>query len=486
MNLLSFVIWFVVGVYYVLLYLVITVFLIANVFLYLFLRAVVEPAVDSLDDLGRELVESWYLLDKDRNVVVESKTAKVGRENVEMHYLRCYRRNPDRPRSGRSLVFIHGINASSATVVSGLYGRLLDAAKVDEVYAFDMLGFGRSQTPESFLDQSNEEIVHKIIDSFHDMIVHLRISEPYVVAHSLGGFFASRYASKYPHEIKKLILVSPAGMFPTLGDVGMYFALVFTLELPMGPLAELDRTGPLLRAVYRYRVTQSRKRLQAGMDQNAPDLEERVIQYRNDLKQLYDLQLASTRSCIGRSICRRFISLSMDDGYWNCPAFSHLLSLPPGKVGFIYGSEDTLLPSHQGAFLSLLRGAESSTPVCIIQGAGHSPFITNGGDAFVGAVTRICTAARPTSVGVLKNSQSKSFNCCPYASRFYIPDTNKIIRDLYIKLYNYYVRRHNNDDDEQGMLREALSHRVTIIYDDRRVESVRLTKILTRVLCLRS
>ena len=36
--------------------------------------------------------------------------------------------------------------------------------------------------------------------------------EYYLCGHSLGGFFASRYLLKYPKGIKKLLLLSPAGI----------------------------------------------------------------------------------------------------------------------------------------------------------------------------------------------------------------------------------------------------------------------------------
>jgi predicted alpha/beta superfamily hydrolase len=46
----------------------------------------------------------------------------------------------------------------------------------------------------------------------HIVICIKRTSSSSSSGHSLGGYLAARYALKYPHNIKSLILVSPVGL----------------------------------------------------------------------------------------------------------------------------------------------------------------------------------------------------------------------------------------------------------------------------------
>ena len=79
------------------------------------------------------------------------------------------------------------------------------------LYAFDLLGFGRSSRPN--FDSDPEEAERQYIDSIEEWRKELQLDRFILLGHSFGGFLASAYALRFPEYIKGLILVDPWG-FP--------------------------------------------------------------------------------------------------------------------------------------------------------------------------------------------------------------------------------------------------------------------------------
>ena len=112
-------------------------------------------------------------------------------------------------RSGKPklcVVMIHGIASDSTT-----YNEAHEYFEAEESLAdvrfvkMDLLGSGLSMKDDSLNYDYDEQVT-----ALHNAILELKSEVPLVlVGHSLGTFIVTRYASIYPKEVAKLILISP-------------------------------------------------------------------------------------------------------------------------------------------------------------------------------------------------------------------------------------------------------------------------------------
>ena len=105
--------------------------------------------------------------------------------------------------NGESVVLLHGMNFFAEAWTSTI--DVLTRAGF-RVIAVDQIGFGRSSKP----------ILHYSI-SLHAantkrLLDHLGISRTNMVAHSMGGMVASRFAASYPEAVDDLVLINPIGL----------------------------------------------------------------------------------------------------------------------------------------------------------------------------------------------------------------------------------------------------------------------------------
>lgn len=185
---------------------------------------------------------------------------------------------------------------------------------------------------------------------------------------SFGGFLAAKYARRHPEMVDRLILVDPAGLFPTLDKEGAYWGVLFSLGLPTRPIRAMFRyCKPLLWLLY------------GVFDMlHAP-----AMAY-------YWIQVQADPSAINDHICAKFISLTWKDCQWNDPAIVDLVELHAEiPISFIHGEKDTLFPPHQSLMAArLLGGDDDDGSVQLIQDAWHMPFHIRGGADFVQAVLK--------------------------------------------------------------------------------------------------
>ena len=103
--------------------------------------------------------------------------------------------------SKNTLVLFHGLGGSAE--------RWLPVIPLFEkhfrVIVPDLIGFGYSDKPA--VDYTSDFFL-RFLESFFKTAC---ISKPCIIGSSLGGQLAASYASSYPKQIKKLVLVSPAG-----------------------------------------------------------------------------------------------------------------------------------------------------------------------------------------------------------------------------------------------------------------------------------
>jgi pimeloyl-ACP methyl ester carboxylesterase len=172
-----------------------------------------------------------------------------------IYYVKAGQRHPDRP----PLLFVHGFGASTdhwRKNVAGLCNEF-------EVWAIDMLGFGRSAKPDW---EYSGDLWR---DQLHDFITQI-IGQPAVLAgNSLGGYASLCVAAQCPQSVAGLILVNPAGPFTETQSVSkpdpfreVFFNLARTVLLQ--PLPSL-----LLFQYVRQRSLIRRTLSQVYLDQSA-------------------------------------------------------------------------------------------------------------------------------------------------------------------------------------------------------------------------
>ncbi|MEL0591432.1 MAG: alpha/beta fold hydrolase [Planktothrix rubescens PR222] len=116
-----------------------------------------------------------------------------------IYYVRAGERHPQRP----PLLLVHGFGASTDHWRKNIQGLQSDF----EVWAIDLLGFGRSAKPQ--VEYSGQ----LWRDQLHDFITEV-IGQPVILAgNSLGGYACLCVAAQYPSTAKGIILLNSAGPF---------------------------------------------------------------------------------------------------------------------------------------------------------------------------------------------------------------------------------------------------------------------------------
>lgn len=103
-------------------------------------------------------------------------------------------RKPTNPAAQTPLVMVHGFGGGV-----GLWIRNLDALSQSRpVYAFDLLGFGRSSRPSFPSDASLAE--EQFVSSIEQWRQSLGLERMILLGHSLGGYLATSYTLQYPER----------------------------------------------------------------------------------------------------------------------------------------------------------------------------------------------------------------------------------------------------------------------------------------------
>lgn len=125
------------------------------------------------------------------------------------------------------LVFIHGTASSSAT----FFDTMKALPPTVKCVAIDLPTFGIS----GHIDVDRYPTTKQMCIGYADIIGHTLhqlqiVYQTIIVAHSLGGFLSIYVADRFP--IKKLVMLNPAGILPTLGEYGYYWAIFFKTGFP--------------------------------------------------------------------------------------------------------------------------------------------------------------------------------------------------------------------------------------------------------------
>uniref|UniRef100_A0A3Q2Y6Y7 (Lyso)-N-acylphosphatidylethanolamine lipase n=1 Tax=Hippocampus comes TaxID=109280 RepID=A0A3Q2Y6Y7_HIPCM len=144
---------------------------------------------------------------------------------------------PAEQDSKMPLVMVHGFGGGV-----GLWIRNLDAlSRSRTVYAFDLLGFGRSSRPSFPSDAAKAE--EHFVNSIEQWRQSVGLENMILLGHSLGGYLATSYAIQHPSRVSHLILVDPWELVKRPSPPRWVKAIVSVVSL-FNPLAVIRAAGP--------------------------------------------------------------------------------------------------------------------------------------------------------------------------------------------------------------------------------------------------
>ncbi|KAK3249742.1 hypothetical protein CYMTET_40842 [Cymbomonas tetramitiformis] len=128
--------------------------------------------------------------------------------------------NPAKATHAIPVVVAHGLGSGLGLNYRN-YDDLAELGGGRRILAFDWLGQGRSTRVEFprrsslFPSDQRENIragIQYYVDSVEEWRKAVGLEQFDLIAHSLGGYFASHYALQNPGRVRRLVLVSPCGL----------------------------------------------------------------------------------------------------------------------------------------------------------------------------------------------------------------------------------------------------------------------------------
>jgi pimeloyl-ACP methyl ester carboxylesterase len=305
-------------------------------------------------------------------------------------------------------VFIHG--TASASII------FFDVMKhiPSKCVAIDLPNFGISGCIDMDTHKSNEALVRCYADIIGNTLIALDIMKNTIlVAHSLGGFLSIYTAERYP--VKRLVLLNPAGILPTLGIYGYYWGIFFKAGLP----TTLFHLPMISRDLLIYIA-------RCGL---------------NGVTTEFWLSFFTNNENNGHEILQRLITLRPFYSYWNTPAINTLLDVYKKVPTHIcFGEDDTIIPSHIGEFLDELTGGEIM--IHNIKNASHNPCCNI--ECFLKYICAVRTGGAappppPPNKTKWRNKNINKQSGCRGYSYHCLKETNKSIQNI----YNYIITNHH-------------------------------------------
>lgn len=288
-------------------------------------------------------------------------------------------RKPAEQASKTPLVMVHGFGGGV-----GLWIRNLDAlSRSRPVYAFDLLGFGRSSRPAFPPDPALAE--ERFVSSMEQWREALGLEDMILLGHSLGGYLATAYTIQHPSRVSHLILVDPWG-FPERPQPGgqeqgvqqkrppppRWVKAVFSIVSLFNPLAVIRAAGPWGPGlVNRFRPDFKRK---------FEDLfdDDTMTQY------IYHCNAQTPSGEVG------FRAMSESLGWAKRPMLQRVHLLPSAtSLTLLYGAR-SWVDSSSGSRVAQIRGAEH-TRVLLVDDASHHVYADQP-EEFNRVVENICNS----------------------------------------------------------------------------------------------
>lgn len=249
----------------------------------------------------------------------------------------------------QTVVLIHGLGQT------GFVDWLKVIPELESKYhvlAMDLPGFGRSTDPGGRYSPTNyAKVISWLVKKYANGPV-------VVVGHSMGGAVALRYASDFPAQVSKLVLVDVAGILERTA-----FAK-HSAELPLN-----EHVGP-----------NPIRRLTSKVKNVAGALVELTVAVTDISKVINANDIIWNNVFFQRPNMNAAMALIQED-------FSHAIKTLPHEVSIIWGGEDNVAPLRTG---QMLAGRLPKASLSVIPSCQHMPMVTHAQEfnsLLLGAIT---------------------------------------------------------------------------------------------------
>jgi pimeloyl-ACP methyl ester carboxylesterase len=185
-----------------------------------------EKESSNLDRTEMLLAERLY----SNRVLSVWKDIAVGDEVWRAHYLTT-RRSDAREQQLPAALLVHGYGTTATLAWRNVINPL---SKDYDIFALDLPGFGRSGVSDRLLSDntSREDALSSMCDFMDSFQQAVNISQPFVIAHSFGGFLSTHCISRNPKLASRVLLADVPGFFSTNGGFDFMWAGFFSFGLP--------------------------------------------------------------------------------------------------------------------------------------------------------------------------------------------------------------------------------------------------------------
>jgi cardiolipin-specific phospholipase len=138
-------------------------------------------------------------------------------------------------------VLVHGYGAGLGFFLKNF--NELSSRQNWAIHSIDLLGYGCSSRPK--IDFKKHTIESFFIDSLEKWRLKRNLNNILMCSHSLGAYFSLLFINKYPNVVKKLLLVSPAGIIKpkeALKNVPIWFEYLW--DQRVSPFSLVRNSGP--------------------------------------------------------------------------------------------------------------------------------------------------------------------------------------------------------------------------------------------------